>query len=193
MLMAQAEILKREMALYPFTRSEIKTYNIPSGGKQWSMDNLFQDAIPNLVRIAIVESEAYTASNEKNPFEFKNLDLNYIDFQVASQSNANEVLQPDFHNNNYVRAYSRLHENISSNQKEPPYISYVDYKNGYTIYVFNLSQCKNADYSKPVKRGQTRLTLKFAKKLENPITVIAYGSFEAVMKVDSSRNVIVEG
>jgi hypothetical protein len=42
------------------------------------------------------------------------------------------------------------------------------------------------------QQGHTRLELKFAKALPETVTVIAYGKFPALAKIDQSRNVILE-
>ena len=191
MLMAQAELMKREMALYPFTRSEIKGYNIPKGSYSWTMDNLFQDSIPKRMVLAFVESSAYSGHEQMNPFDFKTFDVSYIDFQVDGQTSGAQILQPDYTNGNYVTAFSRLFECMPPDQKEPPNISYYDYANGYSMYLFNLETSKDSLYSNPLKRGQTRLTVKFKKALTEPVTALVYGSFEALMKVDQARNVLV--
>ena len=192
MLMAQADLLKKEMALYPFTRSEIKAYNIPEGSFNWTMDNLFQDTIPKRLVIVFLDSKNYSGNSELNMFNFKNLGVNYLDFQVDGQSNSAQVLQPDFTNDNYVQAYSKLFECMPPNQKEPPNISYFDFKHGYALYVFDLENSKDPSYSNPLRRGQTRLTAKFSAALTEAATVLVYATSEAVMKIDEARNVIIE-
>ena len=192
MLMAQSEMLKKEMALYPFTRSEVKGYNIPKGNHSWMMDNLFQDAIPKRLVIGLVKSSAYSGANQLNPFNFDTMSVNYLDFTIDGQSCKSQVLQPDFENDNYVQSYSKLFDCMPPNQKEPPEITYYDYKHGYALYVFDLENSKDVFYSNPLRRGQTRLTVKFGKALVDPTTIIVYGTFEALMKVDQVRNVIIE-
>ena len=192
MLAAQGERLKKEMALYPFKRSEIKTYNIAEKTNSWSMDNLFQDCIPDRLVITTIDSLGYIGTNNKNPFHMQHFNLNYLDFQVDGRSSGSGVLQPDFGNKNFSDAYFRMMNSTPTNQKEPPNITPFDYINGYTIYVLDLFQSRSTAYTKPFRRGQTRLTLKFGAALPVGITVVVYGVFEALMKVDYAKNVIVE-
>ena len=192
LLTKHAEVMKKEMALYPFTRSELKTYNIAAGSYNWTMDNIFQDSVPKRLILACVDSGAYAGNNEKNPFNFDNCSVNYVDFQVDGQSNGSQVLQPDYKSDNYVMAYSKLFESCPMHQKEPPNIMYDEFPVGYCIYVFDLEKSKDPGFSNPLRRGQTRLTLKFLTPNKKPITAIVYGSFESLFKVDSSRNVILE-
>ena len=191
-LTAHGEMLKKEMALYPFTRSEIKAYNIPKDSYTWTMDNLFQDSIPKCLVVGFVLSSAYSADNQHNPYNFQNFDLYYLDFQINGQSCGGRPMQPNFANKNYASTYCRLFDCVPPEQKELPNISYFDFLHGYAIYVFDLEKSKNSLYSNPLRRGQTRLTAKFAKSLANATTVIVYGSFEALMKIDQARNVVVE-
>ena len=192
LFIAHNELLKSEMALYPYTRSEIKSYNITKGAQSWSMDSIFQDSIPHRLVIALVESQSYIGNNLKNPFDLKNLNLNYLDFQVDGQSNGNEVLQPNYTTGNYVGVYSRLLDSTPTNQKEIPNISYYDFKRGYAIYVLDVNKRIEGDYTKPVRRGQTRLNIKFSTTLTNDVSVIVYGTFDSLMKIDHSKNIFVE-
>ena len=192
MLTAQAELMKKEWALYPFTRSEIKAFNISTGSFNWTTDNLFQDSIPKRLVLAFMSSANYSGNNEKNPFNFANYGVNYLDFQVDGQSSGAQVLQPDYANDNYVVEYSKLFECMPPYQKEPPNITYGEFKEGYTLYVFDLEKSKDKVFTNPLKRGQTRLTVKFSAALSHPVTALLYGSFDALMKIDESRNVVVE-
>ena len=160
MLMAQAETMKREPALYPFTCSEVKAYNIATGSFSWTMDNPFQDSIPKRFVVGLVDSSAYSGDNQKSPFNFEGFDVNFLEFQVDGLG---QTLQPDYINENYVTSYARLFEWMPPEQKEPPNISYYDYGNGYAQYVFDLEKTKNPSVSNPLRRGQRRLTVKFSK------------------------------
>jgi hypothetical protein len=42
------------------------------------------------------------------------------------------------------------------------------------------------------QRAHTRLELKFAKALPETCTIIVYGQFPALMKIDASRNMRLE-
>ena len=192
LFIAHTDLLKSEMALYPFTRSEIKSYNVTKGAQSWSMDSIFQDCIPHRLVITLVLSQGYSGSNLKNPFELRHANVNYLDFQVDGQSNGNEVLQPNYTTGNYVNAYSKLLDSTPTNQKELPNISYYDFKRGYAIYVLDVNKRMEGDYTKPVRRGQTRLNIKFSTALTHDVSVIVYGTFDSLMKIDHSKNVYVE-
>ena len=95
-LRAHSENLEKEQALYPYTRSEIRVFNIPSGVSTWSMDNIFQDKIPTKVVIGLVNESGYSGSSKKNLFNFANWDINYAAFLVDGQSRPGMPFQPNY-------------------------------------------------------------------------------------------------
>ena len=54
-------------AVYPYLRSEIKTYNIAAGSYNFSVDDPFNGHIPAKLVVGFVSSEAYSGSVSKNP------------------------------------------------------------------------------------------------------------------------------
>ena len=48
-LIAQNEILKTQPALYPFWRSDIKTYSISKGNYDWCVEDVYRGSVPNVI------------------------------------------------------------------------------------------------------------------------------------------------
>lgn len=186
------EMISKSPAIYPFERSDIKAFNIPINSYSWSMENLFQDSIPKKLVIAFVASTAYSGNNQRNPFKFHHFDLNYLNFQVNGQNAPAQPLQPNFDEKHAVRSYATLFESAPPWQKEASSISYLEYLAGYTIFVLDLEKSKGQDFTNPVKKGNTSISVRFKKALPEPVTVLAYGTFDSLMNIDVARNVIVQ-
>ena len=59
------------------------------------------------------------------------------------------------------------------------------------MYVFDLDNHHDTDSFPLIKRGNTRLEVRFASPLVESITLIAYASFPTVMRIDEMRNVVI--
>lgn len=188
-LTAQSEILQKENALIRFTKSAIKTYTLPQGNRTWVGENLFQDSIPNQIIIGFLDSKAYAGSNTKNAYNLQTFGCNYINFEVNGQTIGSEILQPNFRSQEYTTAYYNLFD-ATTDQPEVPNLSYSDFGNGYGVFVYNVLK-KTPGYDVPSLKGQTRLSIKFDKDLEQSVTVIVYGSFSSVLSIDAMKNVMI--
>lgn len=189
LLLNHTKQLEKKSAIYPFLRSDLKTYNIPAENYNFSVENIFQDNIPKRLVIGLVPSSNYSGHPEKNPFEFKHFNVEYLSFEIDGQSVPHRPLQPNYEDNNYNSAYATLFDTRPKDQKQLPNIDYYDYSHGYTLYVLDLDGTEQ--YLKPRRKGNTRLTLKFKTQLLEAATVILYGVFESVMNIDEARNIHV--
>ncbi len=185
-IVSQANVLKEKSALYPYTRSIIKTYAVPTGQYSFITDDLFQGQVPKRLLVGIVSSAAANGDYTKNPFNFRHYHCNYAGFFVDGQSTPSCPLQPNFESGSFVEAYQRLYPD---NRQRALTIDRYDFRSGYCLFAFN----PDGDVRDRLRQsGHTRLELKFAKPLPETCTVIVYGQFPALMKIDASRNVSLE-
>ena len=194
LLMRHNESLAKQMALYPFTRSDIRVFNIPAQGQVWIQDNVFQDMIPKRLVVGLVSAKAYAGDPQKNPYNFRHYNLNYLSFSVNGQIVTGTALQPVFDQDHYVNEYAALFKwltDSSDRRRTPPNISYKEMKSGYSLFVIDLEKSKGEDFTNPIRKGQSELCLRFKEQLPENITVIAYGIFDSMLRIDQARNVIV--
>ena len=185
-IIGQSDTLKSTEAMYPYTRSAIKTYAVPSGQYSFITDDLFQGEVPQQLIVGLVQSAAIHGSYYKNPFNFKHFDCNYAGFFVDGQSTPFQPLQPNYKGDQYVDAYQRLYWDSAV---RAIHISRTNFKGGYCLYVFNPNGDNN---ERSGERAHTRLELKFSEALPSTCTVVVYAKFPALMKIDASRNVTLE-
>ena len=184
-LLGHAEQLKEKNALYPFLRSDVKTFNIPAGSYTWAADNLFQDSVPSKLFVAAVPAAGYSGNYKKNPFNFANMKLTYLDFLVQGRS-TNQPYQPDYDERQFTAVANNL--NAGKKRSDYSYIGYEGMDGGYAIYTFEVDRDKAFPI---VRKGHTRLVLKLGEALTEPVTLLVYGRFPAMMEIDSARNVTV--
>ena len=191
LLLAHANTLEEKPAIYPFGRSDLKSFNVPKGSLHWGTENLFQNAIPKRLVVCMVASEAFSGKPELNPFHFKHYSLTSLAFEVDGQSYPHRPFETDFDEGRFDECYSAIFDGVPDSQRELPNITKDDFVSGYAFFVINIEGKHLEGLSKPRKTGNTRLSLKFAEPLPESVTVIAYGTFESVVSVDKARNVNV--
>ena len=186
-LLGHAERLKEKPALYPFLRSDMRIFNIPSGSHTWTVDNIFQDSVPSRLVIGLVYGAAYSGSYTKNPFNFDSMKLNYLDFLVQGQSKPGLPFQPDYEKRQYTSVSAAL--NRGKQRGDYTYIPYEGLGKGFVVYIFDVDR----DRAFPmIKKGHTRMVVKLAEALKESATVVVYGQFPAMLEIDAARNVNVE-
>lgn len=190
-LLGHAEALKKASAVYPFTKSVVKTYAVAGGQYSFTQDDLFQGEVPSRVIIGLVSSNAVHGSYEKNPYNFQNYDCNFVGFYVNGQSVPSHPLQPNYGADNFIEAYQQL-IGRRGNRNTAVTIDRNDYKDGYCLYVIEPFGSYTEDEYRLPEKGHTRLELRFGTALPETCTVIVYAKFPALMKVDESRNVTIQ-
>lgn len=67
------EAISQRDALYPFYRSDVKTFNIPTGQYSFSADDLYLGAVPSHLIVTLISSEGFNGSYQKILLTLKTL------------------------------------------------------------------------------------------------------------------------
>lgn len=181
------EAISQRDALYPFYRSDVKTFNIPTGQYSFSADDLYLGAVPSHLIVTLISSEGFNGSYQKNPFNFKNFDCGYVGFFINGQSIPSSPFTPNFSSNNYLESYYSL-----CNNSKVVNFSREEYSKGYCIYVFDLDCCEKEGMFPLIRKGHTRIELKFNTPLSETVTLLLYAKFPSCLSIDAARNVNVK-
>ena len=98
-LKSHARALKDIPAIYPFNRTDVKTFAVPKGQYNVNLDDIFQGKIPNRLVLGMVSSDAYAGDLTKNPFNFKHYNFDFMCLYANGQSVPAKALQPKFSSN----------------------------------------------------------------------------------------------
>ncbi len=189
-VIGHAEGLEKAPATYPYSRSDIRTFALAAGQYTATLEDIFQGTIPSTLIIGLISSEAYSGDLKRNPFNFQHMNCTHVSFMVEGQSVPTQPLQPNYEKDNYVEAYLSLFTGTGKyGTNSGNYISREEYNAGYTLYVIDVEGKHGSVEHSYLKRGHTRLELRFAKPLPEATTVIVYGSFPAALQIDKARNV----
>ena len=193
--LAHAKALERGTAKYPIRRVVCKSFTIPQNYMDVNHEKLFSGQLPTHMVIGLVDNGAFNGNRALNPFNFQHFNLSEIGLYLdGQQQHAVMPIQPDFANEQYIRAYNTVFAGTGKlGADEGLYIDRADYANGYALYAFDLTaDLGEDDHFSLVREGSVRLALKFRQALATTVTVIAYAEFENVVEVDRNRNVVFD-
>ena len=69
-------------AKYPIQCLDTFVYSVPQGNLTANQDNLFLSQLPKHLVIGCVDNDAYNGNYNKNPFNFKHYDINFVAHNV---------------------------------------------------------------------------------------------------------------
>lgn len=192
--LAHEKTLEKTNAKYPLKRGVLKTFAVARGMVSHIQDNMFLSQIPNRVVVGVVDSSAFNGVYNKNPFYFKHSDLTQLSLSVDGRSVTGKPLSLDFAKNKFMRAFFETKLSLGLvNRDADNDISYTDFKNGYTLFGFDLSpSLLDGEQFEMVKSGTLCLELRFAQALDQPLQVIVYGELDSVLEIDRSRQILTD-
>ena len=71
LLVGHSAALKESNALYPYQKTQIKTFNVPGGQQSFLLDDLYQGQVPSRLVIGMVKSMAFSGSYDYNPYNME--------------------------------------------------------------------------------------------------------------------------
>ena len=187
LILAHAEVLKRQAAQYMIQKSLIRTYTIPAGSYNFEVDDLFQGNMPSRVLVGLVRSEAFNGNSQLNPYEFSDHDLSSLILYFDGIPKPHP-LKMDYRNNQITQGYSSIFKASGKWGVGNQIISLQDYARGFCLYAFSLQE--PSPYVRLLTKAQSRLSLKFDVPPDEPVTLIVYSMSPDIIQIDESRNVI---
>ena len=184
LLLAHTAALKESSALYPYQKTQIKTFNIVSGQHSFRLDDLFQGDIPSRMVITMVKSRAFNGDYTKNPYNMETFGVSSLGAYVDDESIPGKPLQMNFGNNNFVTAYHAMFSNLDNDGKDwGNGISLFDFNRGYAFFIFDLLPGEQP----AIHKANIRVDGTFSEALAENITVIIYAKFSAMMEITETR------
>lgn len=189
LLMEHNKLLSTKPAVYPMTRSEIKSFTVPASVGEWCGQNIFNDKIPKQLIICMVDSLAYAGNPKKNPYNFQHFYLTDIYYEVNNRI-VNRAMSLDFVNKHYNDGFVSIFNMMRTLSMIPPHVEMKDFDKGFAFFCFDLENTKEENILSPMIKGNSRLFLKFMSNLARSISILAYGMFDSVVYIDQARNVV---
>jgi hypothetical protein len=183
--------LEQHPARYALRKTVIKSLFITENRTEYNA-NLFSEQVPRRVVLGLVENTAYVGSQRQSPFVFKPFNLREITLTANGFNYPASPYNLDFTSNKFVRAFHDMNEGVGMvGSTESNGISLEKYKDGWTIYVFNLtnSQEENQCFDL-IKNGTTSINIKFTQGVPaGGIVLIAMGEIDSLLMIDKNRTI----
>lgn len=136
----------------------------------------------------MVKATSFNGKYETNPYNFEHFHLNSWGLFLDDQSVPAKPLKMNFDENNYVAAYDTL---FTPYDEEGIGVSRTDFAAGYALFMFRTAPEHVISHVPLTTKANGRLRGGFAQVLTENVTLIIYAQFPSVMKIDSSRNVLI--
>ena len=190
------ELQKGIPAKYPLRRGVVTSSTIPNGTLSFNKENLITGQLPRRVFLGLVTNTTFKGNGKENPFNFQHFNLNYLTLSAGNQQFPTQPLTPDFTAamSKYIEAFNLLYQAANlHNSNSGLVINHNNYREGYTIYGFDLTtdMCEGA-HIEPIKYGTLRLEAHFSASLAHPINIICYAEYDNMIQIGQDRNVLVD-
>ena len=190
---AHSKVLEKNTVKYPVRRVDCKVFTVSQGSRSVNQENVFLGQLPKRVVIGMVDNDAFNGAFDKNPFNFKHNDLNFLALYVDGQQVPSKPLKPDFTNALFVRSYVNLFSATGKmNEDEGNAITRDEFANGYSLFAFDLTPDLSEGHNSLIKRGNLRIEMQFAKSLPTTTNIVVYAEFDNLIEIDRSRNVLFD-
>ena len=178
-------------AKYPIRCIITKYFQIPTGATSTNQENLFQGQVPTRVIVGCVDAAAFNGDYQRNPFNFRHLNIGEMALYISGRKDPIKALKPDFPDHSLQSYVSFLtgvgkwgrDEGCGFNRKEHP--------NGYCLFAWDLTPdlAGGYDHFQLKHDSSVRLQIKFSEALTRAANVIVYAEFENLIMIDKDRNV----
>lgn len=193
--LSHEKLLENKMAMYNYKRVDVRNFLIPANASSFSLDNVHNGALPELMIIGFVDTNAYNGDVKKNPFNFQHFNLSDFTASVNGYEITPRNLEFDFDKKNpkSQRAYFQFFKQLNFHRFDRSNQVTRDlYNNGLFLLAYDLTPDRGVDCANILQGGAIRLSGKFTKPLANSITAIVYMQFDADLGIDKARNVYTQ-
>ena len=197
--LAQEAALSLSPALYPLTKTQLKNYSIEVGSREKTYEDVFSGKIPSRFIVGFVSDSAYDGHLNKNPYNFKNFNINFIGAYYNGIPVPGKAYEPTFNgtlalDSQFIDCYEALCSYPKRNYLGND-ITRDDFANGYCFFVFDIEQL-GKDYSHLIplyKSGNLRLVVKFKDNVkDDSIQMLVHASFPYILKINKQREIMLE-
>lgn len=180
--------LEKNTAKYPIKRVIMKNYTLPFAASKASITGICNGVLPSRVILGLIKTDDLAGSLDSNPLYFRNYDVSNLVLKVSSKAVPySSGLQLNYSKHSYLAGYNTLFEGVAEASND---ITYAEYKNGYTLYAFNLTpDLCNAEHFNLIKEGSLDIELNFNPTVNVSVTAVFYLEFDNIIEINKYREV----
>ena len=170
---------------YPIKQNKLYSCHIENGISEFTTP-AFSTIIPNKVVIAIIEDETFYG-NDKNPFNFKHHNVSKCSLIIDSQEH---VIRLKTDQDDFSEGYHSMFQALDFYNQGSNSINLEDYKNGYTLYVFNLNPDKGChEQFNPLRTGNVVIKFDFKSTTNPRLRVLCLMEYDNQLNIDKNGEI----
>lgn len=190
----QMMVKESEPISYKLLDARVFTKTYAGYGTEIIEDNLFHGVLPNRIIFGFVTNAAYTGKFAKNPFHFQHLNIQEVSMTVNGQHFPIPPLQMDFETGQTAEAFYQMMDSVHSvKSTTPPLISHAMFKNGFTLFSYDMSADQHGSknhYQISNQPANIRLYVRFKQGAANEnVTLIVYYEVNSQLNINHTRQV----
>lgn len=186
------------VATYPVVRGDIRTFNVQKGTTYYEANNIFPDPVPNRVIAGFVHTDAFTGTQDNDPFPFRKYGVSSIKQTIGGEEYPYVTLQLDHDKDDKdQRGYHRFLQAtgcIANSRGNMVRGKDWGQRASANLFVFDNTANGNLDSPNlhPKLSGNTQLVFQFGAPTPHNLTLIVYGEFENLIEVYGNNAVFYD-
>src|SRR5579859_5275249 len=183
--------------LYPLIKRDIRLHTIASGLSSKELTGVTSGRVPNRIIIGLVENAGLVGDYKKNPWLFEHANVRSVLLTIGGRQYPSKPFSLNYTNNLYMRAYMQMYEGLGIQFGDAGVdISYEEFKNGYCLYVFDLTVAETANCGasviEPSREADVNIQFEFDIATTKAYSCVVYTETPALMEINKERNVYME-
>lgn len=184
--------LTQEAAVYPYMRTDMRHFLIPSGTQSIKQNNVLSGRMPCRLLFAVCPTTSLSGGSYKNNpivFSGSQYQISYVNFFVNDESVLSMPYKPDFKKKDYVMSYVGLLRAMRLLNSQKP-IAPMDYDAfGETASIFGVDLTADASNLAPLGLGNVSVEVHFKNNLTESVNGVLVAEYRSCVYVDNYRNI----
>ena len=186
-------VWQEQEIVLPFTRREVKHFNISSGVSNHTEQNAFSGRLPVRLFICLVNNEAFVGSRTTSPFYFNHNKVSRINVTVNDHVMGYGPETVDIADGKRTAmAYRFFLECIGAvgERALATPVSYDSYIDGSTIFAFSRApDLCHGEHVLPDATGTVKIELEFSTAPTAALSLVVMAEFDSSISIDKYNNV----
>jgi hypothetical protein len=176
---------------YPLNKTHSQMFTIPAGMTSHRINVLINQQKPKRIFIAFLNHLAKNGHYDYDPFKFQHFSTNSINLEIDGHPFSTKPIKMNFAQGKYIIPYFNLARATGKAFTDQDHgISLDQYKNGYTVFGFDLTpdHCEGGGVHL-IRNCSIVLDVSFQQALTNTISVFMYAERDDLIEIDHNRSI----
>ena len=183
LLSLNKSLLNNQTIEYIHDRPVIKNFVFPTGQSSLSLDNIFNGIIPQMIHMVFLKQSAINGEYNVNGAHFSHCNLSSLRMEINGNTYAS--MSSSFPNN----IANLFYHTLSNLKDDKNLLSLQSFKNGRTIYSWDLRTSDCSDVLNVEKSGNVRINFQTDIPVTENYFVFVIGITTGLIEIDGSRRV----